>query len=82
MRPEYEYCPCCGYKKYLFSEGERASSIWDRFDKTSPNIGYCWACEYYYSEHVDHPEKEQIEKHKQSKKWQEFLKKHPKWKEK
>lgn len=72
MKPNYQYCPCCGYKKYLFNEGDRADSPLDRFDKASPDIGYCWTCGYGYSEHVDHPESEQIEKHKQSAFYKEF----------
>lgn len=56
-------CPQCGsIKSWHFSEGESASSSWDRFDKVSPDTGNCWKCGFGYSEHVNHPLKEQVEK--------------------
>ncbi len=54
-------CPQCGsVKSWHFSEGERADSIWDRFDKVSPDTGKCWKCGFAYSEHIKHPLEEQI----------------------
>ena len=62
-------CPQCGsIKSWHFSEGESASSIWDRFDKVNPDTGYCWKCKFGYSEHVNHPLKEQIKEFREKRK--------------
>ena len=54
-------CPQCGsVKSWAFDAGEPAASIWDRFDKCSPDTGYCWKCHFSYYEHVQHPLSEQI----------------------
>lgn len=56
------YCPQCNsIKKWHFSEGESASSIWDRFDKVNPDTGCCDKCGFRYSEHAFHPLEEQLE---------------------
>lgn len=54
-------CPQCGsIKSWHFSPGEPAASIFDRFDKVSPDQGWCNKCGFSYSEHIRHPLEEQI----------------------
>ena len=54
-------CPNCGsIDKWHFSQGDSASSVWDRFDKTSPDEGHCDNCGFRYSEHVSHSLREQL----------------------
>ena len=54
-----DLCPVCHYLTYKEEEGD----YYGDGMKISPNEGYCSRCEYRYSEHVKHPEKEQVEKH-------------------
>lgn len=62
-------CPQCGStKSWCFDEGESASSIWDRFDKASPDTGHCYKCGFSYSEHVKHPLEEQIREFREERK--------------
>lgn len=57
-----ETCPQCNsIKSWHFCEGEPADSIWDRFDKVSPDIGHCWKCGFSYNEHIKYPLEEQIQ---------------------
>ena len=68
-------CPQCGsVKSWAFDEGEPASSIWDRFDKCSPDTGYCWKCKFRYYEHIDHPLDEQIEEFREDRKQKRLVK--------
>ncbi len=56
-----ENCPQCNsIKSWHFIEGESADSIWDRFDKVSPDQGKCFKCGFSYNEHIEHPLEEQI----------------------
>jgi len=52
---EPEYCPACGQRAYLFSEGEH-----DHEQQLTPAEGHCWLCGFDYSEHCQHPQDEQV----------------------
>ncbi len=61
-----EYCPNCNCKRWWhFCEGEMAGSSIDRFDKVSPDEGWCSKCGFRYSEHVNHPLEEQLKRFKE-----------------
>ena len=61
-------CPQCGStKSWHFSEGDY-NAPGDRFDKATPDTGNCWKCGFGYSEHINHPLKEQIEKFRKERK--------------
>jgi len=54
-------CPQCGsVKSWHFCEGDY-NGPFDRFDKASPDTGYCRKCRFYYSEHVNRPLQQQID---------------------
>jgi len=54
-------CPQCGsIKSWHFCEGDY-NGPFDRFDKATPDIGYCWKCGFNYYEHIHRPLKQQIE---------------------
>lgn len=62
-----EECPQCGsIKSWHFCEGELADSIWDRFDKVSPDEGGCSKCGFRYSEHIKHPLEKQIKEFREN----------------
>ena len=61
---ERNICPVCGEFTYFCFYGEKADSVWDRFDKVSPDRFWCPSCDFRYSEHVFHPEREAVEKYK------------------
>ena len=70
-----ESCPQCGsIKSWHFSEGEKADSPFDRFDKVSPDEGNCWKCGFGYSEHIKHSLEEQIEKFREQRKLRKVVK--------
>lgn len=62
-------CPQCGsIKSWYFDEGEYSSDPEARFDKETPDTGYCRKCGFHYSEHALHPLGEQLETFREERK--------------
>ncbi len=52
-------CPVCGVDAFAFHHGE-----WDSGGaKLTPDEGKCRSCGFEYSEHVNHPMAEQVERY-------------------
>lgn len=62
-------CPqCSSVKSWYFEEGDYASDPEARFNKETPDMGFCGKCGFHYSEHVLHPLEEQINKFREERK--------------
>lgn len=65
-------CPCCGIHTYDFHYG--AYEEGHRFGGSEPDEGYCPNCGFVYTEHIKHPESEQVARYKQSDEYKKFIK--------